>query len=55
MHNIISHNKLASWNHNDNRYAYSKENKLLDDYYECLVECVGDQPSCKRICKELLM
>ncbi len=56
MHNIISQNSLASWNHNDNRYAYSEhQDNNLDDYYECLVECIDEQSSCKRICRELLM
>jgi len=56
MHNIISQNSLASWNHNDNRYAVLEDqNNNLDDYYECLVECIDEQSSCKRICRELLM
>jgi len=28
---------------------------LLNDYYECLIECDETQGSCKRICKEILM
>ena len=50
MHNIVSQNSLAEWNHHT-----SEQDKILDDYYECLIECETDQPSCKRICKEILI
>ena len=50
MHNIVSQNNLAEWNHMD-----LTEDQKLDDYYECLIECETDQSSCKRICKEILL
>jgi len=50
MHNIVSQNNLAEWNHHT-----SEHDKVLDDYYECLIECETDQSSCKSICKEILM
>jgi len=52
MHNAISKNQLADWNHMDHA---TMQDQLLDDYYECLVECVDEQNSCKRVCKEILM
>ena len=44
----MSFNQLADWNNETN-------DDLLNDYYDCLIECEDDQPSCKRICKEILV
>ena len=55
MHNIVSQNNMASWSHSYSDYAVSQDDQKLDDYYECLIECETDQPSCKRICKEILI
>jgi hypothetical protein len=55
MHNRISRNQLAEWVHIEN--ALSKSNEELDlvnDYFDCLIECEEDQGTCKRICKILL-
>ncbi len=46
--NIMSFNQLADWN-NDT------QDDLLNDYYDCLIECEDDHSSCKRICKEILI
>ncbi len=52
MHNPISQNQLATWNHHDDKSVMDQQ---LDDYYECIVECVDEQNYCKRVCKEILM
>ena len=55
MHNLISRNQLAGWNNlemSDNAY---EQTDLVNDYFNCLIECEDDQPSCKRICKEMLV
>ncbi len=44
----MSFNQLADWNNETNE-------DLINDYYDCLIECEDDQPSCKRICKEILV
>ena len=46
--NIMSFNQLADWN-NDT------QDDLLNDYYDCLIDCEDDHSSCKRICKEILV
>ena len=46
MHNLISFNQLAS-------SKYEPSNDLIEEYYECLIECDDDQHICKRICKEV--
>jgi len=50
MHNLMSYNQLAEWNHMDHSFEADQQ---LNDYYECLIECNDDQSSCKRICKEV--
>ena len=49
---------MANWNHHSyDTYAVSQQmdDEMLDDYYECLIECEDNQSSCKRICRELLI
>ena len=55
MHNLISQNQLAGWNDlevSDNAY---EQTELVNDYFNCLIECEDEQSSCKRICKEILV
>lgn len=55
MHNLISYNQLATWNHLEktiNEYVDNEE--LINDYYQCLIECDENQQQCKRICREML-
>ena len=58
MHNIVSSNQLAAWkNLNtslDSSY-YQEQQELVNDYFDCLIECEDDHSSCKRICKEMLV
>jgi hypothetical protein len=60
MHNLLSSNQLSEWGRSDNDVKnweeYENQKNLLNDYYECLIECdTSNQASCKRICKEVLM
>ena len=55
MHNLISQNQLAGWNDlemSDNAYEQAE---LVNDYFDCLIECEYEQSSCIRICKEILV
>jgi hypothetical protein len=53
MHNLMSFNQLASWKEIEmSQEAEDKE--LVNDYFDCLIECEDDQSSCKRVCKEIL-
>lgn len=45
-------NQLAEWNHIDQTDSTYADN--MNDYFNCLIECEDDQPSCKRICREVL-
>ena len=49
MHNLIPYNQLAGWT------DVVDKDELLNEYYECLIECDDDQSTCKRICKEILV
>ena len=60
MHNLLSSNQLSEWGRLENPVESLEElrehKNLLNDYYECLIECeTTNQASCKRICKEVLM
>lgn len=55
MHNLISHNQLASWKHLENTIDnFIEESELINDYYNCLIDCNESQQECKRVCRELL-
>lgn len=59
MHNIISYNQLAGWKQNinglvDSLEKSSEESDILNDYYDCLIECDDSQQVCKRICRRIL-
>ena len=54
MHNLISYNQLAGWNDLEMSDNAASTTELVNDYFNCLIECEDDQSSCKRICKEIL-
>ena len=55
MHNLISRNQLAEWANIDvNLDRCNEELDLVNDYFDCLIECDEDQVTCKRICRILL-
>ncbi len=55
MHNLISYNQLASWNHLEKTISeYVEQDELINDYYQCIIECDDNQQSCKRICRSIL-
>jgi len=51
MNTMMSRNQMAEWN----LHVENDHEERVNDYYECLIECEDDQPSCKRICKEVLL
>jgi hypothetical protein len=55
MHNLISFNQLAEWKHFEKQIDRSNEElDLINDYFNCLIECDDDQSTCKRVCKNIL-
>ncbi len=56
----LSYNQLAGWKQDINGLVESlekssEESDLLNDYYDCLVECDDNQATCKRICRRILV
>jgi len=55
MHNLISYNQLASWNQLGKTIDdFINQEELVNDYYQCLIECNENQTECKRICRSIL-
>ena len=59
MHNLISYNQLAGWKQSVLRLEKTLDRTLdeadvINDYYNCLIECDDSQSTCKRICREIL-
>ena len=56
MHNFISHNQLDEWkNTNDSIDRSNMQIDLMNDYFNCMIECDDDQQTCKRICRDILV
>ena len=51
----MSHNQLASWNNLGESDNAAMQTELVNDYFNCLIECEDDHSSCKRICREVLV
>ena len=44
MHNLISRNQLAEWKHFESTIdRCNDELDLVNDYFDCLIECDEDQ------------
>jgi hypothetical protein len=55
MHNLISYNQLASWKQLEKTLEdFTEQNELINDYYQCLIECDDNQQECKRVCRQVL-
>jgi len=55
MHNIISYNQLAGWKKFEQTIdRCNEQNELINDYFNCLIECEEKTHTCKKICRELL-
>ena len=56
MHNLISYNQLAGWKQNLDHLNQTidkanEQNDMINDYYNCLIECNDNRQVCKRICR----
>jgi hypothetical protein len=55
MHNLISYNQLAAWNNLEKTVDdFIDKHEIMNDYFNCLIECDDDQQNCKRICRNML-
>jgi len=55
MHNLISYNQLAAWKNLETTVdEFIDQHELMNDYFNCIVECDDDQQNCKRICRDML-
>ena len=59
MHNLVSFNQLADWTKSLKKLSQTldttmEESDLINDYYECLIDCNEDQATCKRVCRSIL-
>ncbi len=59
MHNLLSYNQLAGWKQSVDKLSKTldktmEESDLINDYYNCLIECDENQSKCKRICRSVL-
>ena len=55
MHNLISFNQLAGWTKLEKTIdEFTEQNELMNDYFNCLIECDEHQQQCKKICRDIL-
>jgi hypothetical protein len=54
MHNFPI-NQLAEWKKFEKTCERSTEDiDLINDYFDCLIECDDKQSICKKVCRDLL-
>jgi hypothetical protein len=53
MHNLLSFNQLFGWNLSE-KVEDKTQTDLVNDYFQCIMECDETEQTCKRVCKELL-
>jgi len=51
MHNLISHNQLASWHGIREEKYRERLNEAINDYFECLSD-TNDTQFCRRLLKD---
>jgi hypothetical protein len=55
MHNLISFNQLAAWKQlKPTVNEFIDQHELMNDYFNCMIECNDNQQECKRICRSIL-
>jgi len=55
MHNLISYNQLAGWKNLETTIdRFTEKNELMNDYFNCMIECDENQQQCKKICRGIL-
>ena len=55
MHNLISFNQLAGWLRFEKTLNESEQqNTVINEYFDCLIECDESQHLCKKYCSCLL-
>ena len=55
MHNLISFNQLAAWKQIEPTLnEFIDQHELMNDYFNCMIDCDDDQQACKRVCRALL-
>ena len=55
MGNKISSNQLAEWDHiSETLDQFRDDIDLVNDYFDCIIECDKKQTICKKICRDLL-
>jgi hypothetical protein len=55
MHNLISFNQLAGWLRFEKTLNESEQqNTVINEYFDCLIECDESQNLCKKYCRGIL-
>ena len=54
MHNLMSYNQLAGWNNIEQPTDSQEQVELVNDYFNCLVECDENDANSKRYCRSIL-
>ena len=53
MHNLVSHNELASWKW-DEKSTSAEQSNQVSDYFQCISECDIVDHQARRFCRHIL-
>ena len=49
----MSHNQMAEWVHHEQNLEFNQD-ELIDDYFDCLIDCDDNATSCKQVSSQIL-
>ena len=55
MHDRLSRNQLAEWHHFEETVdRCNDELDLINDYFDCLIDCDDNANQCRQVCSQIL-
>ena len=53
MKNLMSHNQMAEWVHHEANLEFNQDD-LIDEYFDCLIDCDDNATQCRQVCSQNL-
>lgn len=53
MRNKLSYNQMAEWIHTESISGFDQDT-LIDEYFDCIIDCEDNATQCRQVCTEIL-
>jgi hypothetical protein len=54
MKNLMSYNQMAEWVHHEDTNLEFNQDDLIDEYFDCLIDCDDNANQCRQVCSQIL-